>query len=437
MAGARERRALSIPQIAEITRIPVRSLERLESGRFEELPGDVFVRGFLRSYARCVGLDLDETIRRYTSCGMTPAPVASPMADELASSMATLEDRRGSACVRHVATESSGAAKSSSGAVAGSGQVALPRATALPRASAVEAEGPAAAAASTADSGDSAATEAESAAATGQSGARAAQGDADAAAEAPDERSRTRRARNSKRARKRRRKQHGRRRAATASATAREPAQNSPNRTNSDAAPPKAEADQASEKALAAPAAGESAGAESAAAASVEATPSSGSEACSIAPAGNVLPLPSAGAGRAHGRAHVREGSGHEGSGARPRPQRPHGARRRAATTTARPVLLIDDANPEAAERAQEERDARGDTSSWRSLLPPSLLDDDASHRGTLTLAVIILVIVATLTMSYLLRRPHISGDGVTWNTTGEPAGGDLVGDAPASARNA
>jgi hypothetical protein len=44
------------------------------------------------------------------------------------------------------------------------------------------------------------------------------------------------------------------------------------------------------------------------------------------------------------------------------------------------------------------------------------LLDsEEGSRRGALTLAVIILVIVATLTMSYLIRRPNDSGDGVTW----------------------
>jgi hypothetical protein len=87
----------------------------------------------------------------------------------------------------------------------------------------------------------------------------------------------------------------------------------------------------------------------------------------------------------------------------------------RASTVTARPVLIIDDEHPEDAERSQEERVERSDPS-WRSFLPPALLDsDDGSHRGTLTLAVIILVIVATLTMSYLLRRPNVSGDGVTW----------------------
>lgn len=61
----REARALSLPEVARITKIPVRSLERLEDGRFEELPAEVFVRGFLRSYARVVGLDPEETVRRY------------------------------------------------------------------------------------------------------------------------------------------------------------------------------------------------------------------------------------------------------------------------------------------------------------------------------------------------------------------------------------
>jgi hypothetical protein len=101
----------------------------------------------------------------------------------------------------------------------------------------------------------------------------------------------------------------------------------------------------------------------------------------------------------------------------------PTSGRVRASTVTARPVLIIDDAHPEDAERSQEERVERSDAS-WRSFLPPSLLDsDDGSHRGTLTLAVIILVIVATLTMSYLLRRPNVSGDGVTWQG---PVPGDM-----------
>src|SRR5262245_17076266 len=61
----RDRAALTIGDIARVTRIPEHSLRRLEAGQFEDLPADVFVRGFLRSYARCVGVDADDVVRRY------------------------------------------------------------------------------------------------------------------------------------------------------------------------------------------------------------------------------------------------------------------------------------------------------------------------------------------------------------------------------------
>jgi transcriptional regulator with XRE-family HTH domain len=77
LRARREEKGLSLEEIANATRIPARSLRRLEAGRFEELPADVFVRGFLRSYARCVELDPEETISRYAVCGLEPAPVCS------------------------------------------------------------------------------------------------------------------------------------------------------------------------------------------------------------------------------------------------------------------------------------------------------------------------------------------------------------------------
>ncbi len=61
----REARALSVPDVVKMTKIPERSLNLLEGGAFDELPGDVFVRGFLKSYCRAVGLDTDETIQAY------------------------------------------------------------------------------------------------------------------------------------------------------------------------------------------------------------------------------------------------------------------------------------------------------------------------------------------------------------------------------------
>jgi hypothetical protein len=85
------------------------------------------------------------------------------------------------------------------------------------------------------------------------------------------------------------------------------------------------------------------------------------------------------------------------------------------AMLPAAPTLVIDDAAPEIAEREQERRAAVHDHR-LLSFLPPILLDrDDRSARqGGLTLAVIILLIAATLTLSYLMRHPNAAGDGVT-----------------------
>lgn len=62
----REVRQVSIEELSQTTRIPVRMLERIEGDRFDELPGEVFVRGFLKSYARALGLADDAILERYT-----------------------------------------------------------------------------------------------------------------------------------------------------------------------------------------------------------------------------------------------------------------------------------------------------------------------------------------------------------------------------------
>lgn len=61
----REVRGVSLEEVADATRIPVQSLANIEDGRFDDLPGEVFVKGFLRSYARAVGLPGDDVLARY------------------------------------------------------------------------------------------------------------------------------------------------------------------------------------------------------------------------------------------------------------------------------------------------------------------------------------------------------------------------------------
>jgi hypothetical protein len=53
---ARESRALTLGDVSAATKVPRSALELLESGSLTGLPAPVFVRGFIRSYAKTVGL---------------------------------------------------------------------------------------------------------------------------------------------------------------------------------------------------------------------------------------------------------------------------------------------------------------------------------------------------------------------------------------------
>ena len=62
---AREKRGVSLRQIANSTRISVMSLEALERSDLSRLPGGIFTRAFIRAYAQEVGLDPDRTIQDF------------------------------------------------------------------------------------------------------------------------------------------------------------------------------------------------------------------------------------------------------------------------------------------------------------------------------------------------------------------------------------
>lgn len=80
---ARETRAMSVEEVSRATRIPVSAIERIEADHFDDLPGEVFVRGFLRAYARAVSIPVEEVLARYTASRrvavVTPLPLTSPM----------------------------------------------------------------------------------------------------------------------------------------------------------------------------------------------------------------------------------------------------------------------------------------------------------------------------------------------------------------------
>jgi len=78
----REQRKMSVEEVSRATRVPMASVERIETDRFDELPGEVFVRGFLKSYARALSVPSDDVLARYTAsrrvAWVTPLPISAP-----------------------------------------------------------------------------------------------------------------------------------------------------------------------------------------------------------------------------------------------------------------------------------------------------------------------------------------------------------------------
>ena len=56
---------MSLVDVSKSTRIQVKYLEFLENGEYEKLPADVYVRGFLRSYARYLNIDEQALVKLY------------------------------------------------------------------------------------------------------------------------------------------------------------------------------------------------------------------------------------------------------------------------------------------------------------------------------------------------------------------------------------
>jgi cytoskeletal protein RodZ len=65
LRSAREARGIDLHDAAQQTRISVNYLKAMEEEDFSRLPGEVFIRGFLKSYARFLSLEEAEVIKRY------------------------------------------------------------------------------------------------------------------------------------------------------------------------------------------------------------------------------------------------------------------------------------------------------------------------------------------------------------------------------------
>src|SRR5258708_649779 len=78
---ARERRGITLRQSASSTKIAAAALDALEKNDISKLPGGIFSRAFVRSYAVEVGLDPDDTVREFLErFNQEPPPSAEAMA---------------------------------------------------------------------------------------------------------------------------------------------------------------------------------------------------------------------------------------------------------------------------------------------------------------------------------------------------------------------
>src|SRR5688572_14243938 len=74
----REIRGISLKEIADATKISRRFLEAIERNDHKSLPAPVFTRGFVREYARYVGLNAEDMVNRYNFAAATDDRIEKP-----------------------------------------------------------------------------------------------------------------------------------------------------------------------------------------------------------------------------------------------------------------------------------------------------------------------------------------------------------------------
>ena len=78
----RESRNISLDEMASATKIVGRYLAALEEDRLDTMPGGFFIKGIIRTYAKYLGLDETEILRRYVEAGVLDEPARSRAPEE-------------------------------------------------------------------------------------------------------------------------------------------------------------------------------------------------------------------------------------------------------------------------------------------------------------------------------------------------------------------
>ena len=79
LRAARERQELSVFEVSERLFLTAHYIRALESGNYEKLPGEVYVVGYMKSYALLLGLDVEQVLAAYRNSG---APAACDIGHE-------------------------------------------------------------------------------------------------------------------------------------------------------------------------------------------------------------------------------------------------------------------------------------------------------------------------------------------------------------------
>lgn len=99
----REQRGVTLDDIALSTKIGKRFLSALEEEHFEQLPGGIFSKGFVRAYARHLGIDEEQAVADYLSATTPSSPEQTsqtPQNDLPVELAQQLEDRESDRAVR-------------------------------------------------------------------------------------------------------------------------------------------------------------------------------------------------------------------------------------------------------------------------------------------------------------------------------------------------
>lgn len=74
----REQRKVTLDDISVSTKIGTRFLVALEADHFDQLPGGIFNKGFVRAYARCLGIDENQAVADFVAASEPSLPETQP-----------------------------------------------------------------------------------------------------------------------------------------------------------------------------------------------------------------------------------------------------------------------------------------------------------------------------------------------------------------------